>query len=210
MSMPRFSTLALAALAAAAFVLQPLSPTAANADPVYPFTSSCPNLTEGMSGSCVAGLQYELDEYYGFSLAQDGQFGPATEAAVVAFQQKAGIGVDGQAGPQTRTALYNDSQDPATNCQPILKLEPNFSNGGLNDFGAKLEVILQDPSDFSGTCTGVLERDTDNEGWVPVSDIHTVPSNVGEATSDFYWDGIGAVARACATSYSQTVCTAPF
>ncbi|NUP47321.1 MAG: hypothetical protein HOW97_08400, partial [Catenulispora sp.] len=37
----------------------------------------------------------------------DGQFGQQTFAAVEAFQTSAGIGVDGQVGPQTKHALYN-------------------------------------------------------------------------------------------------------
>ncbi|MFC1418102.1 peptidoglycan-binding domain-containing protein [Streptacidiphilus cavernicola] len=198
----------LAVVAAAVSAIGGLSAPAASADPIYPL-SGCPNLTQGMSSTCVTGLQYELDRYFGFSLAQDGNFGPATEAAVVAFQQKAGIGVDGQAGPQTQAALYNDSQAPATNCQPVLKLEPNFSNGGLNDFGAQMYVQITDPLDFGSTCTGWLER-LEKGKWTQISGYHTIPANGGSATSDFYWDGIGAKAKACASAYGSTVCTAAF
>lgn len=199
---------ALTALTLAAFGT--LSSSSAQADPIYPL-SGCPNLVEDTSNAtCVKALQYELDNYYGFGLAQDGGFGSATEAAVVAFQLKAGIGVDGQVGPQTQAALENDSAAPASNCQPVLKLEPNFSNGGLNDFGAAAYVQITDPLDFSGTCTGYLERQESGGSWTVISGYHTIPSNGGDATTDYYWDGIGAKARACVNIDSTQLCTPAF
>lgn len=65
-----------------------------------------PTIQQGSTGPFVVQLQNDLDQL-GWSLAQDGQFGPLTRAAVVAFQQRAGIGVDGIVGPQTWQALAN-------------------------------------------------------------------------------------------------------
>ena len=41
------------------------------------------------------------DGYYGGTGNIDGQFGPNTHSATVAWQTDAGVGVDGEAGPQT-------------------------------------------------------------------------------------------------------------
>src|SRR5262245_36285266 len=62
-------------------------------------------LREGSAGSEVAKLQAQLQDL-GFSPGPiDGQFGPATEAAVLAFQKSAGLLADGIAGPRTQGAL---------------------------------------------------------------------------------------------------------
>jgi peptidoglycan L-alanyl-D-glutamate endopeptidase CwlK len=62
-------------------------------------------LRKGSAGSEVAKLQAQLQEV-GFSPGPiDGRFGPATEAAVLAFQKSAGLLADGIAGPRTLGAL---------------------------------------------------------------------------------------------------------
>ena len=62
-------------------------------------------LREGSSGPEVAKLQERLREL-GFNPGRiDGDFGPATRAAVIAFQQSEGLVADGIAGPRTQAAL---------------------------------------------------------------------------------------------------------
>ena len=62
-------------------------------------------LCEGSLGSEVAKLQAQLQDL-GFNPGPiDGRFGPATEAAVLAFQKSAGLLADGIAGPRTQGAL---------------------------------------------------------------------------------------------------------
>jgi hypothetical protein len=56
-------------------------------------------LKMGDDGPDVALLQKKL------SLVADGDFGPATKAAVIAFQKKRGLGSDGIVGTKTRQAL---------------------------------------------------------------------------------------------------------
>lgn len=70
------------------------------------------NLQSGSSGQSVRQLQYMLNVVSEFvssipTVAEDGIFGAATQAAVRAFQKFAGLTVDGIVGPATWNALYN-------------------------------------------------------------------------------------------------------
>lgn len=72
----------------------------------YPGTVS-----RGAQGEAVSALQYMLSligEFYDVipPLQVDGVYGPATEAAVRAFQQAAGLPADGVAGEQTWIMVY--------------------------------------------------------------------------------------------------------
>jgi peptidoglycan hydrolase-like protein with peptidoglycan-binding domain len=60
-----------------------------------------PTLREGSSGEAVRELQLALQEIGEHPGSVDGQFGAHTLAAVKAFQQARGIGVDGVVGPIT-------------------------------------------------------------------------------------------------------------
>lgn len=60
-----------------------------------------------MQGADVLALQKTLQNA-GISLDDDGVFGPATEAAVIAYQQREGLTPDGLVGPATRTRLTLD------------------------------------------------------------------------------------------------------
>lgn len=61
-------------------------------------------ITPGSAGVAVTQLQIALVAL-GYPIAVDGTYGPGTEAAIRDFQSRNGLGVDGIAGPDTRTAL---------------------------------------------------------------------------------------------------------
>lgn len=66
-----------------------------------PDPHTCPVQAQGMAGPCVTILQRAL------GVARvDGMFGPETKKAVVTYQQKHQIQVDGQAGPQVYNSLF--------------------------------------------------------------------------------------------------------
>lgn len=84
-------------------------------------------LRRGQSSDGVKELQQALNAR-GFKLEEDGQFGPATEAAVRQFQQATGAKVDGVVGPETVGRLQatppgtnpvSDYTPPATTPPPI-------------------------------------------------------------------------------------------
>ena len=69
--------------------------------PAYPDAA----LRRGSKGADVRAVQQRLSEL-GYSLGVDGNFGPGTAKAVVAFQQENSLGSDGVVGPNTWAALW--------------------------------------------------------------------------------------------------------
>lgn len=65
-----------------------------------------PTLQQGSTGPDVTVLQQRL-AVLGYTVTADGQFGAGTKAAVVTFQQKAGLTADGVVNQATWTALNN-------------------------------------------------------------------------------------------------------
>lgn len=61
-------------------------------------------LRQGMSGQDVKNVQHAL-AVAGYSVLQDGKFGPRTTAALKRFQARRGLGADGVVGPRTWAAL---------------------------------------------------------------------------------------------------------
>ena len=75
--------------------------------------SNYSQLSYGATGTEVEKLQQKLTEK-GYNLgAVDGIFGKKTQAAVRAYQQDAGLTVDGIAGAQTLGLLYGAGQEAA-------------------------------------------------------------------------------------------------
>lgn len=87
----------------------------AHADGCYTWNRT---LSQGASGADVTQLQIRLSGYpgYGAVLTVDGEFGPATAAALKRFQSAYGLASDGVAGPATFSKLYALQDD---DCTPI-------------------------------------------------------------------------------------------
>lgn len=69
---------------------------------------------QGDTGPAVESLQREL-RAYGFSPGRiDGRFGPATRAAVLAYQRSEGLLADGIVGPLTRSCLWFEKKSAYT------------------------------------------------------------------------------------------------
>lgn len=87
----------------------------AAADACFTWTRS---LSSGAVGGDVAELQKRIAGWmsYGENLTLDGDFGPATTAALRRFQAGYGLTADGIAGPQTYNKLYELQND---DCTPV-------------------------------------------------------------------------------------------
>ncbi|MBQ1245055.1 MAG: peptidoglycan-binding protein, partial [Clostridia bacterium] len=68
--------------------------------------SAYPTLRRGNQGNKVVLLQYLLNRY-GYSLIPDGLLGSRTYSAVIDFQRRNGLNVDGVVGNNTWNALLN-------------------------------------------------------------------------------------------------------
>lgn len=96
-----------------------------------------PTLKKGSTGPAVERVQVMLNRLGYGSLKIDGHYGPATVAAVKAFQQKHALTVDGKCGPKTQEKLDN-YQDQVLgsvcrSCIRAIECLPDFQ---------QLEVLL--------------------------------------------------------------------
>jgi peptidoglycan hydrolase-like protein with peptidoglycan-binding domain len=143
--------------------------------------NSGPSIRSGSAGSDVRRLQRLLVEMKILSFERiDGNFGPATEAAVKDFQSGNGLTTDGIVGPQTWSKLPADPQTPrltrgATGAavsalQKGLKTysaqnaaaDPGAIDG---DFGPRTEAAVRAyQSDRGVSADGVVG---DRTWWVP-------------------------------------------
>lgn len=81
-------------------------------------------LRMGSKGARVRELQALLVRA-GHPVKVDGDFGPSTKAALIAFQQAAGLAADGVAGPETMRALsaYRVAPDEQPGHQPVTEVD---------------------------------------------------------------------------------------
>ncbi|WP_188309727.1 peptidoglycan-binding protein [Streptomyces sp. CBMA123] len=73
--------------------------------------TQCGDLRTGASGACATTLQTMLNTF-GAGLGVDGQFGPATDTAVRNFQASHSLPITGIADTATKNALYDSTPTP--------------------------------------------------------------------------------------------------
>src|SRR5438270_489525 len=99
-----------------------------------------PILRQGSSGPDVTGLQQKLKDLGFDPNGVDGNFGPGTRDAIIAFQQSKGLQADGIAGPATLAALgLGDDQanaDTESSASPETASNDSASPGNTNAAGA--------------------------------------------------------------------------
>ena len=71
-----------------------------------------PALSTGSHGDKVTALQTRLRDLGYYQGEIDGQFGPGTREAVIAFQRQNGLDADGLAGEETQRVLFSDRAIP--------------------------------------------------------------------------------------------------
>ncbi|WP_262848429.1 peptidoglycan-binding domain-containing protein [Mumia quercus] len=62
-------------------------------------------MKRGNRNNAVKYLQEVMRDTYDYNIAVDGDFGPATQSALISLQRRLGITADGVYGPQTRDAI---------------------------------------------------------------------------------------------------------
>ncbi|MGQ5228073.1 D-Ala-D-Ala carboxypeptidase family metallohydrolase [Streptomyces sp. yara] len=116
----------------------------AHADGCYTWNRT---LSQGASGADVTQLQTRLSGYpgYGAVLAVDGQFGPATTAALKRFQSAYGLAADGVAGPNTFSKLYALQDDDCTpvhfDYSELNRCNSTWSGGAVSAATAKANAL---------------------------------------------------------------------
>jgi peptidoglycan L-alanyl-D-glutamate endopeptidase CwlK len=93
-------------------------------------------LSIGTQGASVVDLQQKLNMLRFPCGLEDGIFGPATEAAVIAFQKSHNIVYDGIAGPETMTSLdmYTDEDiQAAKEDHPVFNALKNITPGKVSE-----------------------------------------------------------------------------
>jgi peptidoglycan hydrolase-like protein with peptidoglycan-binding domain len=118
-------------------IQQPSAPSEASREPVDPQASNSAfpgestvaqgNLLRvGDSGQAVSELQTRLQALGFYQGAVSGTYDSTTEAAVTAFQQSQGLTIDGIAGPQVNSALYNPNNFVAANPTTTTPVDPTL------------------------------------------------------------------------------------
>jgi len=156
-------------------------------------------LKQGMTGSDVVDLQIRIAGFAADSarqvfLSTDGDFGPATDAAVRRFQRSWGLGVDGAAGPQTQakldSLLSSDGSTAHFNFSEFTSHDGSGFGGGhvgaaevkenVRRLMWKLEALRHKAGDRAVTV---------NSGFRSVAYNNTVP---GSATNSMHTYGTAA------------------
>jgi peptidoglycan L-alanyl-D-glutamate endopeptidase CwlK len=136
-------------------------------------------LQEGASGPQVLRLQTKLKER-GFSPgAIDGNFGPGTEAALLAFQKSQGLLADGVVGPTTATALGFDAADvppppdmPNVTLNIVAKMFPFTPLDNINRNLPHVLAALQAAglTDLPIVLAALATIRAETEGFVPIAE----------------------------------------
>lgn len=117
------------------------SSTDPNVNPYAEPTTS--TLKKGSRGNGVKWLQWQLNKVAGANLKIDGDFGAATQSAVLAFQKDMKLETDGIVGKDTRTALKTGvpaSKKPATSTTPQVSYYAKY-NGTSTKIDSVFEAI---------------------------------------------------------------------
>ena len=91
----------------------PASVMAVTPDPSLP--TAAPVMRTGSKGQEVKDLQTRLSALGFYSGEIDGEFGPGTKEAVIAFQKTNGLEADGIVGEETRELLFSVNAKPFSN-----------------------------------------------------------------------------------------------
>ncbi|MBE5804690.1 MAG: hypothetical protein E7316_09285 [Clostridiales bacterium] len=129
-----------------------------------------PVLRSGSQGEEVRQLQERLQQLGYYTSAVDGQFGPGTRNAVIAFQSQHGLAADGIVGEGTKAVLYSDAAQPKPTAPPtqVPTAVPEIAPAWVRSDGMPLLVNRDNPMpqgyqhmelvDMSSYCPGSIVK----------------------------------------------------
>jgi putative chitinase len=140
-------------------------------------------LVEGSMGSRVKSLQQALRDK-GFNPGEiDGDFGPATEAAVIAFQTSEGLLADGKVGSKTLAALEleiepEDARADVTSSftvSVVSKMSPSSPIKNIKTYLpnilSELKAVGLDDRDMVLIAIATIRAET--EGFIPIDEFES-------------------------------------
>ena len=153
-------------------------------------------LREGDSGTEVKKLQQALKNRGYYSGSIDGNYGSGTVAAVIAFQQRNGLRVDGAAGPATQNALYGGG---ALNAETYDTLRPGDSSTKVRN----MQYTLYELGYYDGSADGVYGTTTEYavRAFQIRNNITPVDGIAGNKTLQVLYSGKAIAAQAAVTEY---------
>jgi peptidoglycan hydrolase-like protein with peptidoglycan-binding domain len=113
-------------------------------------------LKQGSTGPDVTNLQQRLKDLGFDPNGVDGNFGPGTKAAVIAFQQSKGLQADGMAGPNTMAALQSGGGATATGAGTTTSAGSGAATGAAPVIpGVTVDIVSKM---FPGTPIGNIQE----------------------------------------------------
>ncbi len=130
-----------------------------------------PVLKQGSSGSDVTSLQQKLKALGFDPNGTDGNFGPGTRKAVIAFQQSKGLQADGIAGPATLAALESTGANDAATT--------DSANAGTTAAAGDDATANPEPTPVISSAAGALNLNG-LTGKLPAAVIAQIPDTAAE------------------------------
>ena len=117
-------------------------------------------LEKGSEGDAVRMLQRKLKDLGYLSGTVDGSYGIATEAAVIAFQQRNGLTPDGKAGTATLNRLYSDDavKNGGSPVDTSTRTDGNASTGASTSGIASTGYVTLEEGSKGDTVRKLQER----------------------------------------------------
>jgi peptidoglycan hydrolase-like protein with peptidoglycan-binding domain len=135
--------------------------------PVYDDAAPLPPtdgmLRRGSHGDAVRTLQGNLNTVMTAGLSVDGDFGPGTEAALVAFQRRYGISADGEYGPQSAAMMTAALAGRSTLIKPT-PMPPSPPSGPVAPPWPGREFRRTSP-EMTGTDIRTWQQRMHGRGW---------------------------------------------
>ena len=129
--------------AAVGFGLVAAAPAmAATPAPITLTSAQCPtDITQGEIDGCVTELQ-DLLNTHGAALGVDGDFGPATLTAVKNYQTSHGLSADGIVGPLTKASLAATGSFPTAMALTSAQCPTDIAQGEIDGCVTELQDLL--------------------------------------------------------------------